>query len=441
MNTILANRSLTMASIQLAQDAVLYQNRTKVITLIDIPRSISLAQDTQSHPYTFQIQSSPAPQTPFPSIEPKTEAAKARVVGMQADEDSAIRFPVALLQKALQEITQSYHGVWCLERNLAGLQKNGKIGKRKFQNDNAEGDNSDLPQYTDKFTRLSGKLLSQSLGSFHDPMDLSSLTAPASNVCSVVRPLHTRLLYNTCSHSLFLKHVGPDPQSSNHYLIPPNSGFFLSDIDYDTVPAMSMAALTRYPNPSPTADRGQFDLIVLDPPWENRSARRAARYTTMRHSDPMEALQSTLGQHIALNGIVACWITNTARVRQTALKCFEAWDVTLIEEWAWLKVTTKGEPVTALDGLWRKPYEILLVGRKQVDDMEKADGDLVRRVVVGVPDLHSRKPNLKALIEPLLPTEYRALEIFARNLTAGWWAWGNDVLKYAVVAHEKSDCP
>ena len=26
--------------------------------------------------------------------------------------------------------------------------------------------------------------------------------------------------------------------------------------------------------------------------------------------------------------------------------------------------------------------------------------------------------------------KYEALEIFARNLTSGWWAWGNEVLKF-----------
>ena len=26
--------------------------------------------------------------------------------------------------------------------------------------------------------------------------------------------------------------------------------------------------------------------------------------------------------------------------------------------------------------------------------------------------------------------QYEALEVFARNSTAGWWGWGNEVLKF-----------
>ncbi len=28
------------------------------------------------------------------------------------------------------------------------------------------------------------------------------------------------------------------------------------------------------------------------------------------------------------------------------------------------------------------------------------------------------------------PSDYQALEIFARNLTAGWWSCGDEVLKF-----------
>ena len=108
------------------------------------------------------------------------------------------------------------------------------------------------------------------------------------------------------------------------------------------------------------------------------------------------------------------------------------------EEWVWLKVTSNGEPVTELDGLWRKPYEVLLVGRKRLgDETGRKNGagegrEVKRRLLVAVPDLHSRKPNLRELIEPMMPDPRgcRALEVFARILTARWWAWGDECLKY-----------
>lgn len=158
-----------------------------------------------------------------------------------------------------------------------------------------------------------------------------------------------------------------------------------------------------------------------------------------RENSPLEAISCILGQHIAPGALMACWITNNAAVRDGALDMLSGWGLELIEEWAWLKVTQKGEPVTEINGVWRKPYEVLLVGRKP-DFTRPVCGcrrdppaNVMRRVIVAVPDIHSRKPNLRDLLAQLLPrriSDYRCLEIFARNLTAGWCAWGNEVLKY-----------
>ncbi|MCJ1454814.1 hypothetical protein MMC28_005167 [Mycoblastus sanguinarius] len=207
----------------------------------------------------------------------------------------------------------------------------------------------------------------------------------------------------------------------------------MSRISESTATALSLAAISIHSSPTATAGPGQFDFVLLDPPWENRSVQRSGRYTTMRETDPMVVLQSILGQHLAHGALVACWVTNKPAARNIALEAFQAWDVDLVEEWAWLKTTLQGDPVTELEGLWRKPYEILLLGRKV---STQAHGDtLQRRVIVAVPDLHSRKPSLKALIESFMPSRYRALEIFARNLTADWWAWGDEVLKYNWEGH------
>lgn len=97
---------------------------------------------------------------------------------------------------------------------------------------------------------------------------------------------------------------------------------------------------------------------------------------------------------------------------------------TVVEEWIWIKVTTKGEPVTRLDGVWRRPYEILLVFRHG-----SYCSTPLRRYMFAVPDIHSRKPNLKEMFSKLIqPTN--VLELFARNLTSGWWCTGNEVLEF-----------
>lgn len=267
---------------------------------------------------------------------------------------------------------------------------------------------------------------------FQDVLDLSSFINPNRvDICPIVMQFTNRLVYNPCPHPLSMQHPQSSTQAGYVYRIPPHASFFFSKIDHTIAPAMSMAAMTMHPDSSATAGPGQFDFVLLDPPWENRSVKRSAKYRTMREPEPMEVLQSMLSLHLAPNALVACWITNKASVRADALEAFEVWKVQLVEEWAWLKTTEHGEPVTDIEGLWRKPYEILLVGRLLDDRLDNIVGDIQRRVIVVVPDLHSRKPNLKALIEPMLPANYRALEVFARNLTADCMAWGDQVLKYA----------
>lgn len=130
------------------------------------------------------------------------------------------------------------------------------------------------------------------------------------------------------------------------------------------------------------------------------------------------------------------WITNKTAVREQALNLLTGWNTVLVEEWTWLKTTNNGEPVVVLDGVWRKPFETVLVGQRplsQDQSTETTHEGLKKRVIAAVPDHHSRKPNLKDHIEKLLmsPTkEYRSLEIFARNLGKGVFAWGDEALKF-----------
>ena len=157
-----------------------------------------------------------------------------------------------------------------------------------------------------------------------------------------------------------------------------------------------------------------------------------------KQSHPTDVLREMLGQHIAPKGLVACWITNNSRARELVREAFETLGLELFEEWAWLKTTATSIPVTCIEGVWRKPYEILLVGRQVDRSIERnpigstIEQPITRRVIVAVPDIHSRKPCLKELLESVLlrPQNYRALEVFARNLTGGWCSWGNEVIKY-----------
>ena len=428
---------------------ILYQNSTKTLTLYDIPASIAHAQTTLDHPCKDQIYASPPLQAPYPSTEPKSEKAKANVLRMRPPSGADADPLEALLRQGLGELAKHWHpgDDWCLPRKVSPFVPERQSKKRKADDGIDQMSSSQKRDSIDPSTALlaaskagtgktHGILYSitepdiripeseASVRRMEEPLILSTESTTKAYTCSSLRIVINRLVRNPYPALLFLK------CSRFTYRIPPNAKFLLAKIVEPTAPTFSIAALTLYPSSSASAGPGQFDFVLLDPPWENRSVQRSARYDTIHGIDPMAVLQAMLGQHIASGALVACWITNRASVRSTALEAFHAWDLQLIEEWVWLKITVGGVPVTQIDGLWRKPYEVLLLGRKSSNKVRGSDGDVQRRIIVAVPDLHSRKPHLKSLIEPFLPVKYRALEVFARNLTSEWYSWGDEVLKH-----------
>ncbi|PNY24935.1 Uncharacterized protein TCAP_05121 [Tolypocladium capitatum] len=185
----------------------------------------------------------------------------------------------------------------------------------------------------------------------------------------------------------------------------------------------------------------KFKLVVLDPPWPNRSARRRTdKYATAASLPEMRALLASVpvSAHLAPDGLVAVWITNKASIPELLTSpagVFASWGLELAAEWTWVKITGSGQPVYDIDSLWRKPWEKLLIAKPRG---ARAPSALKPKVIVAAPDIHSRKPNLRGLFQDVLGQSYVGLEVFARNLTAGWWSWGDEVLRFQDAAHWQS---
>lgn len=179
----------------------------------------------------------------------------------------------------------------------------------------------------------------------------------------------------------------------------------------------------------------QFNLVIMDPPWPNRSAKRITnryRYATLGGLTHTRSLLESLpvSEKLAPGGIVAVWVTNSPGAYEllTGQKgVFAYWGLELVAEWTWLKLTSSGAPICNIESSRRKPWERLLIATRRGLSNNRP---LRNRVLLSVPDLHSRKPNLRAEFEEFLGRGYRGLEIFARNLTSGWWAWGDQVLMF-----------
>lgn len=202
--------------------------------------------------------------------------------------------------------------------------------------------------------------------------------------------------------------------TATRYVIPSQCRFIWSSIE------QSRGILDDLP------EKPCFDIVLLDPPWPNRSVKNAKTYTTMHRGnvDVFQEAMSIAREYSSHSGHIAIWITNKHAIRCQVLEHMIMQGFQLAEEWVWLKVTSKGEPVTILDGIWRRPYEVLLIFRRSEVLL-----NMRRRLIGAVPDIHSRKPNLKYLFDTIFGPGL-TLELFARNLTSGWWSIGNEVLKF-----------
>ncbi|KAF4110538.1 N(6)-adenine-specific methyltransferase METTL4 [Onychostoma macrolepis] len=198
------------------------------------------------------------------------------------------------------------------------------------------------------------------------------------------------------------------------YLLPPRSRFLLSDI-------------TRM---HPLVNSGdKFDLIVLDPPWENKSVKRSNRYSSLPSSQLKQLPVPALA---APECLVVTWVTNRAKhLRFIREELYPYWAVEVLAEWLWVKVTRAGEFVFPLDSPHKKPYEVLVLGRYRSVRSSEAEELPEQRLLISVPSiLHSHKPSLSAVLKPYISPKPKCLELFARSLQCDWTSWGNEVFKF-----------
>ncbi|CAN4093806.1 unnamed protein product [Withania somnifera] len=179
-----------------------------------------------------------------------------------------------------------------------------------------------------------------------------------------------------------------------------------------------------------------FSLIVIDPPWENGSAHQKLRYPTLPNryflSLPVKQLCHTSG------ALVALWVTNREKLRGFVQNdLFPKWGVTYAASFYWLKVKANGMLTGELDLFHHRPYECLLLG--YCDGKDTHSGNLTRlnpipdnRVFISIPGDYSRKLPIGELLLDYVPGSMpaRCVELFAREMIAGWTSWGNEPLHF-----------
>ncbi|KAI5820914.1 MT-A70-domain-containing protein, partial [Pyronema omphalodes] len=261
------------------------------------------------------------------------------------------------------------------------------------------------------------------LGDLEDPLEQQPLPETVDDLSDL---MSAGMLTNPSEEWKTMTITHPMP--SRKFYIPPRSSFRLGRI--------TPASFTPL-------GKGTVDFLLLDPPWPNASAQRKRKrgssgtagtggYRTENRFEIWELLEGLpVGEVLAKDGVVAVWITNAARVRKGVEGLWKKWGLEERAEWCWLKITTSGEAVIPLEAEGKRGYEVLLMGARkgEVSSVAPLARLLEDKVLVGVPEVHSRKPCLKKIVEKEMPG-HKGVEVFARCLTEGWTSLGDEVVRF-----------
>ncbi|XP_046336445.2 N(6)-adenine-specific methyltransferase METTL4-like isoform X1 [Haliotis rufescens] len=135
----------------------------------------------------------------------------------------------------------------------------------------------------------------------------------------------------------------------HHYLIPPRSSFVMSDFNQ----LLQNSNTLQVP--------GGYDLIVVDPPWQNKSVKRKRSYYSLEEESLLRLPVADLASPSCL---IVTWVTNKPRLTSFVQdQLLPHWGVQQVMQWHWVKVTVDGTMVCDIASPTKKPYETLLLGR------------------------------------------------------------------------------
>jgi hypothetical protein len=145
---------------------------------------------------------------------------------------------------------------------------------------------------------------------------------------------------------------------NSKFLIPSKSSFLLGDV----------ANLDRLIKKD---GLDLFDFVIIDPPWQNRTVKRQQTYELFSNAssssfysinDSVNAFRNLPIPSILMpNGLLCLWVTNSQNAFRLAYSILEHWELKLIAQWHWLKVTRFGDPICDFKPYHKVPFETLIL--------------------------------------------------------------------------------
>jgi N6-adenosine-specific RNA methylase IME4 len=180
----------------------------------------------------------------------------------------------------------------------------------------------------------------------------------------------------------------------------------------------------------------KYQIIYADPPWEYKESGSGSRVVSSHYSTMnIEDIKNLPVKEISdKKSILFLWVT-FPRLEQ-GLEVIKAWGFQYYGlGFDWIKLSKNGRPSWGMGYYTRQNTEICLIGVKAKSDRFKPLVRNVSSVVLSERLRHSEKPKIiKDKIVKIIGDVPR-IELFARQKTQGWDAWGNEVKNDITLPH------
>ena len=173
---------------------------------------------------------------------------------------------------------------------------------------------------------------------------------------------------------------------------------------------------------------GRYNVIYADPPWRYAASKLSGcvEYPTMAASELRDLPVSEMA---ADDCALFMWITSPHM--QQGLDLIRAWGFEMKTMFkVWSKVFPNGNPVSGIGWWSRGSCEVMLVASRGSTLQWKTTFS-EPQLYTSVRSRHSEKPReLRDSIRDFLAVPGRRIELFARDIAAGWDAWGLEIPGY-----------
>lgn len=178
----------------------------------------------------------------------------------------------------------------------------------------------------------------------------------------------------------------------------------------------------RYMDPESIITKfGHFDIVVVDPPWQNTPNEPNTLTNQEILNIPLEKLSK--------GGFCFLWILNNNI--NAGYECLNKWGYDIVDRLVWIRTQNEEKKVEIAQGrFFMRSSVMCLIGYKSPsNDRVEFRSKIANDIIVADIKKNSQKPEqLYTIIDLMMPGS-KKVEIFAQNnnLKKGWLSMGNEI--------------